>query len=256
MLYSFPMHEDPLFPHTVNASEKKSFTTIMKLGVAFAIVLVVGFVGGYSVRAGGASQVLATIPLLGDGLDASPSADANFSDFWKVWNTLNDRYVQTHASTTIPDTKKKMWGAIQGLTSSYGDPYTVFFPPAEAKAFQEQIAGNFGGIGAELGMTKENILTVIAPLKDSPAEKAGVRSGDLIAAINGKSTEGISTDAAVKEIRGPKGTSVTLTLIREKKRLDIKVVRDTIQVPNIDNSYDAKTGVYYIALYELSMLGT
>jgi carboxyl-terminal processing protease len=232
--------------------ERKSFARTLKLGVAFALVLVIGFVGGVSVSGIGGAKVLSNIPLIGDGLDATPATDANFSDFWKVWNVLSTRFVETHASSTIPDTKGKLWGAIQGLTASYGDPYTVFFPPTQAKQFQEEVTGNFGGIGAELGESKDNILTIIAPLKGSPAETAGLRAGDLIIAIDGKSTEGLSTDEAVQKIRGPKGTVVKLTIVRDGKTQDISVTRDTIQVPTIDNSYDAKTGVYYIALYQFT----
>jgi carboxyl-terminal processing protease len=238
----------------IDTSAKKNtratFMRMTKLGIAFALVLTVGFLGGVAVSAKSTSKII-SVPFLNDGLSATPSPDADFTDYWKVWNVLNARFVETHGTTT-PDIKKKMWGSIAGLTASYGDPYTVFFPPTEAKAFADNIAGNFGGIGAELGVTKENILTVITPLKGSPAEKAGVRAGDLVAAIDGKATDGVSVDAAVKLIRGPKGTPVSLTLIRDKKPIEVKIVRDTIEVPNIDNSYDAKTGVYYIALYQFT----
>ena len=241
-------------PHNKDTTK---FMRMTKLGVAFALVLAVGFAGGFAVSAGSGlgaatNKVLSAVPILGDGLNTTPAKDADLTNFWKVWNVLNSRYVQTHASTTMPDAKKKIWGAISGLTASYGDPYTVFFPPEEAKAFADNIAGNFGGIGAELGANKENQLVVIAPLKGSPAEKAGIMAGDLIGAINGKTTDGLSTDEAVKLIRGEKGTPVTLTIVRDKKVIEIKVTRDTIQVPNIDNSYDAKTGVYYIALYQFT----
>ncbi len=229
------------------------FKKTVRLGMAFALVLTLGFFGGFSVSAAlGTSPAFAGIPFLGDGLDATPAEDANLTDFWKVWNELDGRFVQTHASNTLPVSKDKVWGAIQGLTASYGDPYTVFFPPEEAKSFAEEVTGNFGGVGAEIGKTKDNILTVISPLKDSPAEKAGVRAGDLIIAIDEKTTEGLSVDEAVKRIRGPKGTAVKFTLVRGGKPQDISVVRDTIQVPTIANSYDAKTGVYYIALYQFT----
>lgn len=228
-----------------------AFKRMTKLGVALALALAVGFAGGIAVSAKGTSQMM-HIPLLSDNLDATPSQDADFTDFWKVWNVLNTRFVQTHASTTMPDSQAKLYGAIQGLTASFGDPYTVFFPPEESKSFAEQIAGNFGGIGAELGISKENFLTVIAPLKGSPAEAAGLRAGDLIAGIDGKSTDGISIDEAVKLIRGPKGTKVTLTIVRAKESKEVVVMRDTIEVPNIDQSYDQKTGIYYIALYQFT----
>ncbi len=239
--------------YTVPRTQGANFFKTMKLGIAFAVVLAVGFGGGIAVSAAsGNSHLIDSIPLLSDGLDTTAAPDANFADFWKVWNTLNAHYVQTHSSTTIPTSQKKIWGAIQGMTASFGDPYTVFFPPAEAKVFQEDVTGNFGGVGAEIGLTKDNILTIVAPLKDSPTEKAGLRAGDLIIDIDGKTTEGMSTDAAVKAIRGPKGTSVAFTIVRDKKSQVIKVTRDTIAIPTIDNSYDAKTGVYYIALYQFT----
>jgi carboxyl-terminal processing protease len=225
----------------------------LRTGATLALMLALGFLGGITVgAAGGGEKVLANIPLIGDGLDATPDPSLDFTDFWKAYNVLETRFVQTHGSTTPPTAQDKINAAIAGLVSAYGDPYTVFFPPEEAKMFQDSIAGNFSGVGMEIGLNDDDILTVIAPLKGTPADKAGIRAGDLVIAIDGESTEGISTDEAVKEIRGPKGTSVTFTIVREKETKEITVVRDTIQVPTLDNTYDAKTGVYTIALYEFT----
>lgn len=224
----------------------------MLLAAAFAVVLSIGFLGGIAVNAESATRFLSNVPLLGDGLDATPDPNADLTDFWKAWNALEERYVVTHASSTAPTTKEKIWGAIQGLAASYGDPYTVFMPPEEAKLFQDDIAGNFEGVGMEIGTDKDGILTVIAPLKGTPAEKAGIRAGDTIISIDGKSTEGLSSDEAVKKIRGPKGTVVTLMLLREGKTFEVKVTRDRINVPTIENSLDRKSGVYTIALYSFT----
>ncbi|HVX90476.1 MAG TPA: S41 family peptidase [Candidatus Paceibacterota bacterium] len=224
----------------------------MKSAITYALVAVVFFVGGLFVGGHSGSSVLANVPLLGDGLDATPDASADLTDFWKAWNALDENYVKTHASTTIPTTQEKVWGAIQGLTAAYGDPYTVFMPPAEAKVFADNISGNFSGVGIEIGVDKDGILTVIAPLKDTPAERAGMKSGDQIASIDGKSTDGMTTDEAVQAIRGPKGTTVTFVVARDGSLITIPVVRDTIQVPEIDNHYDSATGVYTIALYEFT----
>jgi len=103
----------------------------------------------------------------------------------------------------------------------------------------------------EIGV-KDGVLTVVAPLKGTPAEAAGVKAGDQVIAIDGKSTDGLSTDKAVSEIRGPKGTTVELSIIRNGKSLDIKIVRDTIQVPETKDGLDSATGVYSIALYEFT----
>lgn len=226
---------------------------MLRSAVLFALVLVLGFVGGLTVgAAGNGSNVFANVPLIGDGLDATPDPSLDFSDFWKVYNVLQERFVQTHASTTPATPQTEIYGAIQGLVAAYGDPYTVFFPPDQAKAFQDNISGNFSGVGMEIGVNDKGVLTVIAPLKGTPAEKAGIRSGDLIVSIDGKTTDGMSTDEAVKLIRGPKGTKVTFTIVRGDETKQIPVVRDTIQVPTIDNGYDAKTGIYTISLYEFT----
>ncbi|MDB5237712.1 MAG: Carboxyl-terminal processing protease [Parcubacteria group bacterium] len=219
------------------------------LGIAFVIVLAAGFAGGVTVGATTGTRVFSSVPVLGDGLNATPDNSLDFTDFWKVYNVLNARFVQTHTTTTPPTKQQLVEGAIQGMTAVYGDPYTVFFPPAQSKNFQSQIQGNFDGIGAEIGLNKDGVLTIIAPLKGSPAEKAGLLAGDLVISIAGKSTENISVDEAVNQIRGPKGSIVDLTVYRNQKTIDIKVTRDTVEIPEIKNSYDAPTGIYTIALY-------
>ncbi|MEJ0053362.1 MAG: S41 family peptidase [bacterium] len=226
---------------------------VSRFAIVVALVAFVSFGAGIAVAGtnGTTVSVLAKLPFTGDNLDATPDPDINLTDFWKVYNTLRAEFVQTHASTTLPTEKEIVWGAIKGLTDSYGDPYTTFFPPEEAKLFTDSISGSFEGVGMEIDV-KDDVLTVIAPLKDSPAQKAGVLAGDQVVAIDGKSTEGLSTDAAVKLIRGKKGTVVTFSIMREGKPLEIKVTRDTIEVPESDTSFDPKTGVYKIALYEFT----
>ena len=238
------------------ASANRKIGRTVKFAVLFAVVLVLGFAGGVRVGAttnpSTLSNALSNVPLIGDGLDKTPNPSLDFSDFWKVYNILNTQFVQTHASATPATAQSEVYGAIQGLTAAYGDPYTVFFPPEQAKVFNDQISGNFEGVGMEIGINKDNELSVIAPLKGTPAEKAGILAGDVILSINGKSTDGLSTDEAVKDIRGPKGSTVAFSIYRNGKTIMIPVVRNTIEVPTTDNSYDPKTGVYYIALYEFT----
>ena len=179
-------------------------------------------------------------------------SDVDFAKFWQAWNLLQDNFVETHTSSTIPTYQERVYGAIAGLTDSYGDPYTVFMPPAEAKQFNEDIKGAFGGVGMELG-ERAGSLTVVAPLKDSPAERAGIRSGDIILAIDGKPSEKMAVEAAVKLIRGEIGTAVELTLRRagEPSALTIKIVRDTIKIPVI-SAYKRADGIFVIELYSFS----
>jgi len=223
-----------------------------KYGIAFALVAATAFGGGiFAGTSGSPAAVITRIPFVGDGLDATPDAAADLTDFWKAWNALEANYVITHASSTLPSTKEKLYGAIEGLAASYNDPYTVFFPPKEAAKFAESISGSFGGVGMEIDV-KNNILTVIAPLKGTPAEAAGIKAGDQIVTVDGKSTDGVSLDEAVSRIRGPIGTTVELTIIRGGKALNIKVARATIIVPETEDGLDTESGVYHIALYEFT----
>ncbi len=148
--------------------------------------------------------------------------------------------MQTHASGTVPTDEEKIYGAIAGLTSSYGDPYTVFLPPAEAKQFNDDIKGAFGGVGMELG-EREGSLTVVAPLKGSPAERAGIRSGDIILAIDGAPSEALAVERAVKMIRGEVGTTVTLILKRDgaAEPITVKITRATINIHIIKSSKES-----------------
>jgi carboxyl-terminal processing protease len=129
------------------------------------------------------------------------------------------------------------------MTNSLGDPYTDFFNPEQAQRFQQDLSGSFDGIGVEIGI-KKDLLTVIAPLKGTPGEKAGLRSGDIIVKINDQDATNMTTDEAVSLIRGPKGTSVTLTILRDgwNSAKDIKITRETIKVPSIKWSLLASPG--------------
>lgn len=154
----------------------------------------------------------------------------DFSLFWKAWDLLKNKYVDSEKL----DANKLFYGAIKGMMQATGDPYTTFFDPEENKKFDEDISGTFEGIGAELGI-KNGILTVIAPLEGTPAQKAGLRSGDKIIKIDGTASADISIEEAVNSIRGPKGTSVTLTIFREgsEETQDITVQRNVINVKSV-----------------------
>ncbi len=226
-------------------------TSITKNAAVAALIAVIFFSIGFGMGgAGTKASIISRLPLFGDQLDPTPP-DAEVADLWKAWNALSQKFVESQASSTAPTDIEKVRGAIAGLAASYKDPYTLYFPPVEAKKFQESIAGNFGGIGIEIDV-KDGVLTVISPLKGTPAELAGIKAGDTIAAIDGKPSDGLSVDEAVSKIRGPKGTRVVLTLMRGGKSLEVPVVRDTIIVPEIDEGLDESGKVYHIRLFQFT----
>lgn len=179
------------------------------------------------------------------GKETAVATQADFSPFWKVWNSINEKYP---SASKITD-QNRVYGAISGLVGSLNDPYSVFFKPDEAKSFKDEIAGNFEGIGLEVGM-KDKVLTVIAPLKDTPAYRANMRPGDKIIKIDNTVTSDLSIDEAIKMIRGPKGTPVTLTILRnpDQKPKEIAIIRDTIIIPTLDTELGGN-GIYIIKLY-------
>ncbi len=168
--------------------------------------------------------------------------DIDFNLYWELWDAIKKRYVDKDGLSD----KKMFYGSLAGLASSLDDPYTTFMNPEEYKEFEGDMSGTFQGIGAEVGM-RDEVITVIAPLADMPAEKAGIKAGDQILAINGTSTLGMTTNEAVSHIRGPKGTSVKLTIYRKgfKETKDIEIVRDVIYVKSIKTEM-RKDGVYVI----------
>jgi len=169
-----------------------------------------------------------------------PSSLTDFGPFWRTWQILNDSFSPLSTSTTI-DNDTKVVGAIQGLVNSYGDPYTVFFPPEEAAKFKESVKGAFEGIGAVIGLV-DGGLTAIRPLENSPAIRAGLREGDSILAIDGGSTVGITVEEAVDRIRGPKESEVVLTVVHqgETETAQVSIVRGVIETPTVATAVASK----------------
>lgn len=214
----------------------------------FIIVLVggAGYFTGFERGQGGTPQSTMLLnPRDATLIDKnSHEKDLDFGLFWKVWDLLKEKYVD-HESL---DAHKLLYGAINGMLSASGDPYTTFFDPEATKAFDEEIAGSFDGIGAEMGM-KDKVLTIIAPLEGMPAEKAGFLPGDKVLKIDGEPTESMNLDVAVSKIRGKKGTDVKLSIYREgeTEMRDITVTRDVISVKSV-RTEDKKNGVRLIRI--------
>jgi carboxyl-terminal processing protease len=147
------------------------------------------------------------------------------------------------------DQAKLLEGIKTGLANAAGDPYTEYFSPTDAKDFYGQLDGTFEGIGAELGKDANGNIQIIAPLAGYPAEKAGLKSKDLIAQIDGKTTTGFSIDDAVKLIRGKAGTTVKLTVVRSGTALDITITRESIQIPSVKFAVKDGIGILTISRF-------
>jgi len=222
---------------------KLSLKKIRRLVFIIAFLLIAGFVG-YRI---GVSRSPNSRPVQGTDL----------SLFWLVWRRLENKYFNQKALKP----KKMIEGAISGMVTSLGDPYTVFLPPADNKINKEDLTGEFGGVGIQLGY-KNHTLAVISPLKKTPAEEAGVQAGDLILKIKdeGKgidqSTEGISLPEAVKLIRGKEETKVILTLAREGvgRPIDASITRRRIAIPALETRWIERNGkrFAYIHLFQFS----
>jgi carboxyl-terminal processing protease len=196
--------------------------------------------------------------LLGSGVSSSVKAETVSSDvmlntplFAAVKQDLDNKFIFWKSSSTLPTPKELEYGMISGYVASFKDPYTVFFPPKEAKSFAQNVKGSFGGVGMNVGMKDGNIV-VIAPLKDSPAMKAGIKAGDIITAVDGKNMIGLTSDEAVNLIRGELDTPVAITVLHPsaKATTDIKIIRKEIKIPTLDT--EKKDGVFIIKLYNFS----
>ncbi len=160
----------------------------------------------------------------------APRGVVDFSLFWDAWEVVTRDYVGRDEL----DAQTLLYGAIDGMLAATGDPYTTFFDEEELKAFDEEISGTFEGIGAEIGK-RNGAIVIIAPLHDAPAQRAGLRAGDVIVKIDDNPTLNMDIMEAVTHIRGPRGTTVALTIYREGED-DVRIVsvtRDTIHVNSV-----------------------
>lgn len=177
--------------------------------------------------------------------------------FWQVWDNLEAKYLKRDSI----DNQKMVYGAISGMVASLGDPYTVFLPPTDNKEAKADLRGDFEGVGIQIDFNKDSRLSVVAPLSGTPAEEAGLKSGDIILKIFDEKTKketdtlGISLPEAVNLIRGPKGTKVSLTIQRgSEKSFLVSLKRDTIVVKSVELSFKESNGKK-VAVIKLSRFG-
>ena len=222
---------------------KERYTQVLASLLIAAVLFMIGFYVGKK-------SSLSNVPV--GLLNATSTENVDLTPFWEAWNLLDQKFATVSSTTPKITNQDKVWGAIGGLAGSYGDPYTVFFPPVESKSFEEEINGSFGGIGMEIGV-QDGLLTVIAPLKDTPADAAGVKAGDKIISIGDKSALNMSTDEAIKLIRGDMGTSVVVTFGRKgvKDPIVKTLIRANIEIPTIDTKV-LPGNIFVINLYSFT----
>lgn len=210
------MAHEPLSPETKPAKvQSKKTVSLSTCILIVAVAVIVSFAVGSR-----SDQLLARF-------NVKPAAGKlDTSSLQEVYAALREQF------DGDLDTAKLVDGAKKGMVDAAGDPYTVYFSPAEAKEFNADLEGTFQGIGAELGKRDEK-LTIITTLDDSPAKKAGLQSGDVIVKVNDEASVDWSIDKAVSKIRGEKGTTVKLSVIRGDEAREFTITRDNITDPSV-----------------------
>lgn len=217
---------------------KKVFFFVLTLFVLFIVFTFGNYTGQKGIYIGVGSKGLFNTEV------GKPSG-VDFSIFWEAWNKMKDKSVAT------TDDQKMEQGAISGMLSSLNDPYTVYFTKDENQRFHEDIQGSFEGIGVEL-VQKDSVPTVVSPLSDSPAEKAGIKAGDIISEVDGAKTSDIGFEETINRIRGADGTKVKLTIVRDgvTDPLVIEVTRAKIVIKSVEWDTKNVSGkkIFYIKM--------
>lgn len=221
------------------------------IGVALLFLLVSSFSAGFIVRGLLGGKVLLLAQEV--GTVSTPSLQP-VEMIWNVLRIIKENYVEK-----IEDDSKLVQGAIKGMLESLGDPYSRFLDPTQRRMLQEESEGEFYGIGAQLGLRRievngrwEDRVTIIAPLSGSPAERAGLKAGDYIIAVDGKNVKGLSVDEVASMIRGRKGTTVHLTIQRRgvSGELHFAIPRELIKIQPVESKMI--DGIGYLKLQSFS----
>lgn len=229
-------HDHAPEEHFIEKSRRWPFFKI----VGTLVVVLIIFTAGVAVGRGNLNLFgTKSIPV-----NTSLSNQLDYSSVNQVYKILKTDFDGKLDKTKLID------GLKTGLVDAAGDPYTEYFNPKDAKSFNDQLTGSITGIGAELGNDNDNIV-IVSPLAGYPAEKAGLKPHDIIAAINGQTTQGMSIDAAVSKIRGNPGTQVTLTLVRSGgKPFDVTIIRQKITVPSV--KYEEEGNIGYLQITQFT----
>ncbi len=220
----------------------RAFLRLMLVAVLSALLTSGAFLGGSTA----ARLLLPSSPRADGGapVDWQPS----FPVFWEAW-----KYVHQDFYKPDIDDNGLVHGAVDGMVESLGDPHTLFIEPKTAAIEQSRLQGSFEGIGATIEM-REGRLTIVAPIKGSPAEKAGLKTDDIILQVDDKIIQNMDITSAVSLIRGPKGTTVTLRIQRAKQSpFTVSIVRDVIRTPSVESQMIKDTTIAYIRLNQFSV---
>ena len=224
---------------------RKKRWSLAKIFISLLVTLLV-FGGGLEVGRGN----LHIEGLSPKSVNKNLPGQLDYSSVNQVYNLLKSDFDGNISSDKLLD------GLKTGLVSSTGDPYTEYFNPADAKALNNELAGSITGIGAELGTDADNNLVIVSPLSGYPADKAGLKPKDVIAAIDGKSTQGLGVGAAVSKIRGTVGTKVTLSIVRDNGTpFDVSIIRQQITIPSVKSEVDGSIGYLKISQFTNDTVG-
>ncbi len=224
-------------------STLRKFTLPVLVVLSVAAVFLAGLYIGYENR----SPILKAAGL--SNKESEISAEVDFSQFWKVWELIDEKFPGAEKVSN----EERVQGAIRGLLGSLNDPYSVFFDEEQNKEFSEEISGEFSGIGIEIG-ERDDVLTVIAPIKGTPAYRAGLQAGDKVVKIGTQFTSNLTIDDAIKLIRGEPGTAIELTVVREglNEPKVYSITREKINIPTVDTERREGDRVFIIHLYNFS----
>jgi len=216
--------------------------------VRFILVFTLGYLVALNIHGGSKAEVrIVDAGLKGAQNNTALSRSVDMDLFWDVWKIIDQDHIYTEE---VADKEDRVAGAIQGMLDSLDDPYTLFMDADEALEFEKSLHGELEGIGAEV--TKKNgLITIVTPLKNTPAARAGIMPGDVIATIDGESTQYMSLHEAVMLMRGEKGTKVLLEISRrgEAEFLEIEVTRDEIHFDSV--TWEMKKGnIAYIEIMQ------
>lgn len=227
------LRKEPPNPAQLRTTQKRGLPVFWQLIIAAGLI-VFSFALGFVARENNWISPYTVANSSNEGLPE----DLNYESVEEVYDVLRRQFDGELSEAALID------GMKHGLVDASGDEYTTYFNAEQTETFFSSLNGSFEGIGAELGI-ENDVLIVVAPLSGFPAEKAGLRAGDIIAKIDGEDSLKISVEEAVTKIRGEKGTDVTLTIIRGGEEQDITITRDTIVVPSVE--YEVlDSGIGYI----------